>query len=185
MKLRSAFLALALLVPAGVAAQQITPGAASVVPLGTDGSQQPLTGSTSITAIAVVPVPALGKNGGVFLTCLWSLTSSTNNKRLQVIWSNTSGATSGGIQLGTNIDAAVTTIVSENTAHIGRAMNATNAQKSFPAVPSSPFGSSAAAATSGAVNTSLPSYLNMIGTLAVGAESITVENCLGFADIIP
>lgn len=155
----------------------------TVKSLATPGTQVPLTGTTSISNIAVVPVPAgLGNNGGVMLTCLWTVTSSTNAKTLAVIWSNTSGATTG-FQLGTNIVANATTFVTGQTLHYGRNQNATNVQKAFPAVPTSPFGSSAAGATTGAVNTALPSFLNITGTLALGTESITVEGCQGMATI--
>lgn len=184
MKLKAAFLALALLAPAAAMAQQITPGASSMVSIGTPGTQVPLTGSTSMTNIAVIPVPALGKNGGVMVSCLWTVTSSTNAKTLAAIWSNTSGATSG-FQLGTNITAAVTTIVTEQTMHIGRNMNANGAQKSFPAAANTPFGSSAAGAGAGTVDTTLPSFININGQLALGTESIAVENCFGLAATIP
>lgn len=179
------FLALLALLPCVAVAQQPAPIGTPpplVYPLATPGTAS-LTGTTSLTNIAVVPVTGpLGKNGGVLLSCLWTYTNSANNKTLAVIWSNTSGATAG-FQLGTNIVA--TTSATLQTLHIGRNQGATNVQKVFPATPSTPFGTSATAPTAGAVDTTLPSFLNINGTLALGTETINVEGCQGVATYGP
>lgn len=181
------FLPLAfLLLPTLAFAQTTLPGPGpssgtpSVVALATVGAAS-LTGTTSITNIAVVAVPAnLGKNGGVELKCLWTIPNNANNKILAVFWSNTSGATTG-FQLGTNITA--TTSATLRTFHDGKNQNATNVQKTYAVTPITPFGASGSAVVSGAVNTALPSFLNITGTLGVGTDTITVEGCQGVATI--
>lgn len=157
-----------------------TPGDSLTLPIAT-GAPAPgtVTGTTTETNLAVIRVPAgsVGKNGGAFLTCLWTYTNSANNKNLLVRHSNTSAAITG--TLVGNV-AVVTTSATSQTGHILGNVNATNVQNAFPSTAIAPFGSSAAAPNAGAVDTTIDSFLNINGILALGSETITLQHCFGW-----
>lgn len=145
-----------------------------------------ITGPVVATNIAVVPVPAgLGKNGSVQLSCLWTTTGDTNTRTIYVVWSNTSAATAvgTGLAMGANVVLTLAAQVSIQTWYAGRNMNATNAQKSFPATSITPFGTSISAHNAGTVDTSLPSFLNINAIPTNAGDTVTVEGCQGFATI--
>lgn len=162
-----------------VMAQQITqPSASNMLTLATAGSAS-LTGTTAETTITSIKIPAnsLGKNGAIFATCLWSYPNSANSKSLIVRWSATQGGTSG-ILLG-NATAATTTVIA-TTAHILRNNNATNAQLAYPASNTVPFGTGTIAANTASVDTTADAWLNINGTLASAAETLTVQHCFAW-----
>lgn len=154
-----------------------TPGDSLTLPINAPGPVS-LTGPTIETNIAVIRVPAgsVGKNGGINLTCLWSYTNSANNKNLVVRFSNTSGAVTGLLVGNASV---VTTTATAQTGHFMRNTGATNVQNVFGAASVGPFTASAVALNTGAVDTIIDSFLNINGILALGSETITLQNCSG------
>lgn len=125
----------------------------------------PHTGTTNETALATIAIPAgaMGANGSLRITSLWSYTNSANNKTIQVKL--------GGTAFFTAIN---TTTASYNDQTIIR--NRTIAtQVSHLANAGSRIGTSGSAPTTGAINMAVAQNLTLTATLANTGETITLE----------
>jgi hypothetical protein len=131
-----------------------------------------LTGSTSETALATIAIPAgaMGANGILRVTTLWSFTNSGNNKTLRVRL--------GGIGGKDFFNPVITTNAIIQTQTIIRNRNAQNAQASFAAGMSNAFTTSTAGVVTGTVDTSAAQDLVFTAQLANAGETITLESYL-------
>lgn len=127
-----------------------------------------VTGTTSETALAtiVVPAGAMGANGAVRITTLWSHTNSANNKLLRIRF----GGASGTSYLGNNL----TTTATLNHVLVISNRNAANSQIGGYA-SATPIGSSTGAAITSSADTSLDTSIVISGQLADSGETITLE----------
>ena len=143
--------------------------------------QVSVTGTTSVTNVAALRVPAnsVGRNGHVEIKALVNFTNSANNKVLGIRWGTTAGATSGApATFGTFNTAATAQVLAAY-----RNNNATNAQVSYNATTIAPFGSTANALSAGAIDTTVDSWINLDLQLALGTESITLVHA--YAVVFP
>lgn len=126
----------------------------------------PVTGTTSETVLATIPIPAnsLGVNGTLRITTLWTITSSANNKTLRVKL--------GGTPF---LDIAMTTTASAHFQTHIRNRGAANSQIGFILGSGFPFSTSGGSPSTGAVNTATAQNLEITGQLANGTETITLE----------
>jgi hypothetical protein len=142
--------------------------------LGASAAGAPHTGDTSETVLAAITLPgrAMGPNGVLRITTLWSYTNSANGKTLRVRLGGLSGAILQAIAVSaTNIGVAQRTIQNRNSesAQIGFNIASTN---SFTTVGS---GSPPATAS---VDTSTDQDIVITGQLANAGETVTLEACL-------
>lgn len=155
--------------PLPVQSPQIAPNL--VDPIRSDGllaqSAVPssVTGTTTETVLATIPVPAgaLNVNGSLRISSLWSYTNSANTKTLTVKL----GATSF-------LNVAPTTTASFQSMNIIR-NRAINSQVSFVASALSSFTTSNGAPTTGAIDMSAAQNITFTATLANSGETITLE----------
>lgn len=134
--------------------------------LGQSGVASSVTGTTSETTLATIPVPAglMGLNGVLRVTAMWTVTNSANNKALRVVFG---GSLFSGVDLTTTASAQFQT-------HI-RNRGAANSQIGFIVSSGFPFATSGGSPVTGAVNTAVAQNLLITGQLASGAETITLE----------
>lgn len=134
--------------------------------------QVPHTGNTAETTLATIQVPAnaMGPNGRVRVTVLWSMTSSANNKTIRVRFGGTSGTIYQQQQLTTN---QINRLQAEWANR-----NATNSQVGGPAGASSGWGGSSAAIVTSAVDTTANADIVISGQLANSGETIALEHYL-------
>jgi hypothetical protein len=127
------------------------------------------TGSTAKTTLAIITVPggAMGANGMLRITSLWSHTNSANNKTPRVEF--------GGTQYyGGNVTTAATSRMFRTIAN----RNAENSQVGGAESAVFNWGSTSSALTTGAVDTSVDQYLVFSGQLANSGDSIALESYL-------
>lgn len=138
--------------------------------LAKSGVAVPLTGSTSETALATVAIPAgaMGPNGVLRVTTLWSLTNSANNKTPRVRLGGISGTAFRGQNL--------TTVASGRDQIEIHNRNAQNSQVSNPAGGGfGGAGTSSSVITTATVDTSIAQDLVISGQLANSGETLTLE----------
>lgn len=125
-----------------------------------------VTGTTNETTLATIAIPAgaMGVNGSLRITTLWTTTNSANNKNLRVKL----GATAF-----TDI-ALTTTAAGQFQTHI-RNRGAPNSQVAFIVGSGFPFASSAGSPFPGAIDTAVSQTLALTGQLANTGETITLE----------
>ncbi len=137
------------------------------------------TGDTNetIKATVVIPAGAMGLNGRLRVTTLWSTTNSANNKTVRVRL----GGIGGTSFLGA---IATTTATFKSQIEIGN-RNAANSQVAFASnsFTAGGWGSTTTAVTTGAIDTSAAQDLVFTATLASAGETITLESYL--VELIP
>jgi len=125
---------------------------------------------TAETILATVPIPAgaVGANGAIRITTLWTYTNSANSKTVRVRL--------GGIS-GTSFGAAVATTTADvQMMHIIRARNSTSSQVGFAANAGSTFATTTSGAASGSLDMTAAQDLVFTGTTASSGETITLES---------
>lgn len=123
------------------------------------------TGNTNDTTLATVTVPAgaMGANGRLRITSLWSTTNNANNKTGRVKFGGTTYTSS---VIANNASYRTQTEVSNR--------NATNSQVGYPG--GSGLGGSTAVVVTTAVDTTAEVTVLLTGQLASGADTITLES---------
>ena len=140
--------------------------------LGASGVASSHTGDTAETTLASFTLPggAMGANGVLRVTTLWSYSNSASNKTLRL----------GGLS-GSAFQATVAT--TSNIAVIQRTIQNRNSQSSqigFNAASAASFTTvgSGSAVVTGAVDTSVDQSIVITGQPASAGESVTLESCL-------
>lgn len=130
----------------------------------------PHTGNTNETTLATVAIPAgaMGLNGSLRVTTLWSCTNSGNNKTMR--------ARLGGIGGSAFLAAVATTSASMRVMSILSNRDAANSQVGFPSGNSAGTGTSTGAIFTSAVDTSAEQTLVLTAQLASAGETITLES---------
>ena len=128
------------------------------------GATATLTGSTSETTLATVVIPAnaMGLNGVLRISVLWSYTNNANNKTLSL--------TFGGSLIATAV--RTTTAVDEWLISLRNRNNQTAQVKAGASVPTP---ASTTALQTFTVNTAASQNLVFTGTLANAADSIVLQ----------
>lgn len=131
------------------------------------------TGNTTENTVATITVPAnaMGANGRIRITTLWTCTNSANNKFCRV-------RVGGGA--GTQIlTATLTTVASLREQSEWANRNATNSQITFPAAhQTATFNTSTGANLATAVDTTAQFTIVLTAQLASAGETITLESYL-------
>lgn len=137
--------------------------------LGCSGAALSLTGTVNETTLATITVPAraMGANGILRITTLWTYTNSANNKTLRVDF--------GGTDFLSNI---ATTTLSTQTLTMIRNRAATNSQVGFTNATFSAIGTTTGALTTASIDTTAEQSLTITGQLASSGENITLESYL-------
>jgi hypothetical protein len=133
------------------------------------GTAASVTGTTSETQLAPITIPAglLKANDKLRISTLWSYTNSANNKTPRIRFSGAGGAAIMAINV-----TKTTALVDQRVVH---ANNATNPQKTTPWTLAGGFGTTTAAPSTTAVDTTVPGTLYISGQLALGSETLTLE----------
>jgi len=124
-----------------------------------------VTGTLSETTLATIAIPAgaMGVNGALRISTLWSYTNSANNKTLKIVL--------GGVQVQ---GITVTTSSAMNHIAVTRNRGAANSQiTQFNS--GAPFNVASQSNITTAVDTSQAQNLTITGTLANTGETITLE----------
>ncbi len=132
----------------------------------------PLTGSTSETLIATIPIAAdeMGANGFVEIDVVWSCTNNANTKTVRARL-----AASGSGLTGTILDSATPTSVAGQRRSITIAnRNSASSQVSGSSGSTSGTGAINAPSTA-AINTANASEIGITAQLATGTDTITLE----------
>lgn len=137
--------------------------------LGSSGAAAGVTGTTSETQLASITVPAgaMGKNGAVGITTLWSYTNSANGKTVRVRFGGPSGVAYQTLVATTTATLQTQTIIINN--------NSTGAQKAFTGL-TLPYATSTSALTTSSVDTTAATTIYISGQLASSGETITLES---------
>ena len=130
------------------------------------GTASSVTGTTSETVLATIPIPAgaLGINGVLRITALWSYTNSANNKTLRINFGGT-----------TWFNQVQTTTASAQGMTMIRNRGSVTSQVGYAISAGSAFGSTSVANATAAINMAVAQNLTITGTLALGTETITLE----------
>jgi len=130
------------------------------------------TGDTSETVLADITLPggAMGPNGALRITSVFSFTNSANAKSMRYRLGGLSGVAMMGI--------SSTTSASIMTQRLIQNRNAEAAQVAGPGAFANSFGGSANAPATGAVDTATDQTIAITGQLANSGETITLESCL-------
>lgn len=126
-----------------------------------------LTGSTAETVLATISLPAgaMGANGVLRVTSLWSYTNSANVKTLR--------GRLGGLAGTQFLSQAATTTVSARLQFQVQNRNAANSQVG--GALNASFGVSGQVAITSAINTAVAQDIVLTGQLASAGETITLE----------
>lgn len=137
--------------------------------LGVSGAAATAPADTADNTLATISVPAgaMGPNGILRITTLWSHTNSANNKTLNVKF--------GGTSWLANI--ATTTSVTQNIVMI-RNRGVTNSQVGFMATTFQSFVTAAASAVTASIDTTTAQSITITGQKASAGETITLESYL-------
>ena len=162
----------ALLDDSDARAQCATLGAWHV--LGASAVAAPHTGDTSETVLASFTLPggAMGPNGIVRVTTLWTCTNNANAKTMRIRL----GGLTGTAFLAASV-AATNVGIMQRTIHN---RNSSASQVAFNAASAGSFANVAggAAPATGAVDTSADQVIAISGQLANAADTMTLEACL-------
>lgn len=136
--------------------------------LAQSASPASVTGTLTETALATVTIPAgaMGLNGALRITVLWSHTNSANTKTLNTRLGGVSGTIISGLP--------VTTTASTQAMTMLRNRGAANSQVRFGSTTNS-FSAFSSAVVTHAVDTSVAQDLVLTGVLTNTGETITVE----------
>ena len=131
------------------------------------------TGNTTETVLATIPLAAaaMGPNGALKITSVWSYTQTVNSKTMR--------ARLGGLA-GTAFQALVVTTAIRNTRMQCQIhnRNANNAQASHsPTLPGG-WSTDASAIVTGTIDTSIAQNLVITAQLGLGSETLTLESYL-------
>lgn len=132
-----------------------------------------LTGSTSETVLATIPIQAgiLGANGSLRISTFWSFTSSANNKTPRIRLGGVSGTAFSLINMTTattgRVDALITNRNSEASQIGFGSANRGNDQLMTVIAP-----------VTGTINTANAVDLVLTAQLALGSETVTLESYL-------
>lgn len=139
--------------------------------LAQSGAAASHTGNTSETTLATITVPAnaMGPNGALRVTTLWSVTNNANDKTPIIRF----GGTGGTQYLGSPLSMSGTAIFQAMT--IIRNRNATNSQIGYDQATVMTFGSSTNANQTSSVDTTAAADIVIRGQLANAADTITLE----------
>lgn len=143
--------------------------------IGASGAAVALTGSTSETLLATIPIPAgeLGLNGAVIVTVYFSMTNNANNKTPRVRF----GASGAGLS-GSNIHGPVQASVA---GYRGQAMimnrNSLSSQVTAPAGLGAGGWNTSTGTNPGtsSIDTSAATEIAISGQLATGTDTLTLE----------
>lgn len=132
----------------------------------------PVTNTLTETALATIAIPAgaMGPNGILRITALYSYTNSANLKTMRFRL--------GGIGGTAFVDTQNTTTVSQPFQRIIQNRASQASQVAFPSVTGNSFASSTASPATGTINTALAQDLVITGQMAALAETITLESFL-------
>lgn len=127
------------------------------------------TGNTSETTLATVTIPAgaMGANGRVRITATWGYTNNANNKTVRIRF--------GGSQV---FASANTTTVQQRAQVEVANRNSESSQVGGVGGGSTGFGSSTTALGATTINTAAAVNVTFTGTLADGADSVSIESYL-------
>lgn len=125
-----------------------------------------VTGTTVATSLASIPIPAgtLGKNGSLRVRLRWTVTNSANPKTLT--------SKIGGVSV---LSFSTTTTTSWLDEFDITNRNSMTSQLGRPAASNAVFGTSSIVNSTFSIDFSQAQSLNITGTLANAAESITLE----------
>ena len=140
--------------------------------LGASGAATSVTGTVTETALATVTVPAgaMGINGILRVSPLFSYTNSANNKTLRVRL----GGIAGPVFLA---NAATTSLLAQPIILI-RNRGLVNSQVGFTAVTFTSIATTTGSLATGSVDTTAATTLVISGELANTGETITLESYL-------
>ena len=135
--------------------------------LAASGAAASHTGNTTETTLATIEIPAgaMGANGILRVTTLWTTTNSANNKTQRVKLDGTAF-----------LAFVATTQLSHRHVTIIQNRNSASSQVGATAAVANAFDASASAVTTGAIDTTLAKNLTITGQLANAGESITLES---------
>lgn len=127
------------------------------------------TGTTAETALATVTVPAnaLGANGILRITSLWSNNNNANTKTPRIRYSTITGTTYNAISPTTNLSHRLQCQIANR--------NATNSQVGATSAVTG-FGQGAGAVATGAVDTTASSTIILSGQLANAGDTMAIES---------
>ena len=157
-------------IAAGIGAYQYNP-----VIVGASGTAVSLTGTTNLTAMATIPIPAgiMGKSGGLRITLTFTCTNSANNKTMRIHFGATGSSTSGTQYL----TSTVTTITGAREMRLIFNKNSTTSQMGLPpGTPTGGLGQTAGAFVTSTVDTGIASEICISGQLASSGETLTLED---------
>jgi hypothetical protein len=128
------------------------------------------TGDTNETALATIPIPAgaMGANGALRITTIWSVTNSGNNKTPRIRLGGLAGTAFMALNITANATLSDQRVIRNRNNEASQVCVNTGS-------PSGGFGLSTAAVTTGAVNTASAQDLVISGQLANSGETITLE----------
>lgn len=132
--------------------------------LAQSGAPSSVTGTTTTTALATIPVPgnALGTAGALRVTAYGSVTNNSNAKSFSV--------SLGGV---TFVTGATSSSAGFNFQTVLRNQNNSKAQTVFPSLNS--YGATSTAAPSYSIDTTQQQNLVISGTLANAADTLTLQ----------
>lgn len=142
---------------------QIAGQSSAAVSCGADTNEDTL-------ATITIPANALGANGRLRITTIWTTTNSGNNKTTRVRYSGASGT-----QYGLNVLTTTATAVEMRL--IGN-RNATNSQVGGMPGGTGGWGTSATAVSTSAVDTTAATTVVITGQKASSGEVLTLESYL-------
>jgi len=126
-----------------------------------------------------IPAGSMGRNGHIEVKMLWSMTSSANNKQALGGFNTAVGV--GGLTVPSSTWGAV---AGAQSMWVIRNNNATNAQITYGQIPAtSPFGSGTLALSTGAIDTTQDTYVNIFGNSAGAGEVLTLVHA--YAVVFP
>lgn len=130
----------------------------------------PVTGTTTETALGTVTIPAnaIGANGRVRVTGLWSYTNSANSKTLRVRYSSISGTICITVAPTTTASARISVEIANRNAANSQICNNYEAQGGF--------GAATTAVVTAAVDTTADTTVVLTGQLSNTGETITLES---------
>ena len=133
------------------------------------GAAVSLTGTTSETAMATVAIPAgaMGANGIIKVTSLWTYPSSANTKTLRIRLGGLAGTAYHGY--------VASTTLFHHTMDIIRNRNSQSSQVSGPLNNAASFTAGSASVATGSVDTSAAQDLVLSGQLSSAAETLVLE----------
>lgn len=144
-----------------------------VVPTGGQSAVAvPLTGTASETALASVTIPAgaMGANGIIRVTALWTYTSNTNAKTLRVRFGNGLSGTAFQNHSTSNSTAAIRTFTT--------IQNRNSASSQIAGMSSGQFTASSTANVTGTIDTTAQQTITLSGLLGSAGDTITLESYL-------